>query len=114
MCGIAGILGDNAKSNTIDNMLTVQHHRGPDYTGKWLESGIALGHNRLSIIDLSNSANQPFFDKTKRYVIVFNGEIYNYIELKEKLKSSYEFQTAGDTEVLLAAFIFWGKDYSYS
>ena len=110
MCGIAGIIGENAKSNTIDNMLTVQHHRGPDYTGRWLESGIALGHNRLSIIDLSNSANQPFFDKTKRYVIVFNGEIYNYIELKEKLKSSYEFQTAGDTEVLLAAFIFWGKD----
>ncbi len=110
MCGIAGILGKNAKSNMIDNMLMVQHHRGPDYKGKWLEEGVALGHNRLSIIDLSNSANQPFSDKTKRYTIVFNGEIYNYIELRKKLKSSYKFQTTSDTEVLLAAFIYWGKD----
>ena len=110
MCGIAGILGENAKSNIIDNMLMVQHHRGPDYKGKWLEDGVALGHNRLSIIDLSNSANQPFSDNTKRYTIVFNGEIYNYIELRKKLKSSYKFQTSSDTEVLLAAFIFWGKD----
>ena len=110
MCGIAGILGKNAKSNVIDDMLMVQHHRGPDYKGKWLEEGVALGHNRLSIIDLSNNANQPFSDKTKRYTVVFNGEIYNYIELRKKLKSSYEFQTSSDTEVLLAAFIFWGKD----
>ncbi|MDB2488955.1 asparagine synthase (glutamine-hydrolyzing) [Gammaproteobacteria bacterium] len=110
MCGIAGILGKDAKSNVIDDMLMVQHHRGPDFTDKWLEEDVALGHNRLSIIDLSNSANQPFFDKTKRYVIVFNGEIYNYIELRKKLKSSYNFQTTSDTEVLLAAFIFWGKD----
>tara|TARA_B100000925_G_scaffold273621_1_gene238446 strand:+ start:450 stop:2153 length:1704 start_codon:yes stop_codon:yes gene_type:complete len=110
MCGIAGILGKNAKSNLIDDMLMVQHHRGPDYKGKWLEEGVALGHNRLSIIDLSNSANQPFSDRTKRYSIVFNGEIYNYIELREKLKSSYNFQTNSDTEVLLAAYIFWGKD----
>ena len=110
MCGIAGILGENAKSNVIDDMLMVQHHRGPDYKGKWHEDGVALGHNRLSIIDLSNSANQPFSDNTKRYTIVFNGEIYNYIELRKKLKSSYKFQTSSDTEVLLAAFIFWGKD----
>ena len=110
MCGIAGILGKDAKSNVIDDMLMVQHHRGPDFTDKWLEEDVALGHNRLSIIDLSNSANQPFFDKTKRYAIVFNGEIYNYIELRKKLKSSYNFQTTSDTEVLLAAFIFWGKD----
>ena len=110
MCGIAGILGKKAKSNVIDDMLMVQHHRGPDFTDKWLEEDVALGHNRLSIIDLSNSANQPFFDKTKRYTIVFNGEIYNYIELREKLKSSYNFRTTSDTEVLLAAFIFWGKD----
>ena len=52
MCGIAGILGENAKSNVIDDMLMVQHHRGPDYKGKWLENDVALGHNRLSIIDL--------------------------------------------------------------
>ena len=110
MCGIAGILGKDAKSNVIDDMLIVQHHRGPDFTDKWLEEGVALGHNRLSIIDLSNSANQPFFDETKRYTIVFNGEIYNYIELRKKLESSYNFQTTSDTEVLLAAFIFWGKD----
>lgn len=110
MCGIAGILGKDAKPNVIDDMLMVQHHRGPDFTGKWLEEGVAIGHNRLSIIDLSNSANQPFFDETNRYAIVFNGEIYNYIELRKKLESSYSFRTTSDTEVLLAAFIFWGKD----
>ena len=112
MCGIAGILGKDAKSNVIDDMLMVQHHRGPDFTGKWLEEGVALGHNRLSIIDLSNNANQPFFDETKRYAIVFNGEIYNYIELRKKLESSYSFRTTSDTEVLLLHLFFGAKTVS--
>ena len=90
-------------------MLMVQHHRGPDFTGKWLEEGVALGHNRLSIIDLSNNANQPFFDETKRYAIVFNGEIYNYIELRKKLESSYSFRTTSDTRSVTCCIYFLGQ-----
>ena len=66
--------------------------------------------NRLSIIDLSEEANQPFIDNSMRYVLVFNGEIYNYIELKEELVPEYDFKTNSDTEVLLAAYIKWGDN----
>lgn len=108
MCGIAGII-DNYKEHQINAMLTSQHHRGPDATLKYLDSNVAaLGHNRLAIIDLSEQANQPFLDPSGRYVLVFNGEIYNYIELKEILKQEFSFKTSSDTEVLLAAYLKWG------
>ena len=85
-------------------------HRGPDADGFYIEEErIALGHRRLSIIDLSTSANQPFEDSSGRYVLVFNGEIYNYQEVK-RLLPEYPFSTTSDTEVLLAAYIKWGKD----
>lgn len=111
MCGIAGILGkrSNNKIDSLDRMLKVQHHRGPDNSQKWISSEIILGHNRLSIIDLNQSANQPMISNCGRFVIVFNGEIYNYIEIKDKLKSIYSFNTNSDTEVLLAAYINWDK-----
>lgn len=108
MCGIAGILG-NYNSDQFDAMLLSQHHRGPDATGKHNDEGVALGHNRLAIIDLSEQANQPFTDNSGRFIVVFNGEIYNYIELKSELQSQYDFKTQSDTEVLLAAFIIYGK-----
>jgi len=109
MCGIAGIIGEY-KEEQLDKMLLSQNHRGPDATAKYLDSGFcALGHNRLAIIDLSSEANQPFLDYSGRYSIVFNGEIYNYIEIKATLKSQYSFKTESDTEVLLAAFIIYGK-----
>ena len=86
MCGIAGIIGD-FDAYQLDAMLLSQHHRGPDATGKYIDEGFAaLGHNRLAIIDLSPQSNQPFLDPSGRYVLVFNGEIYNYIELKTELK----------------------------
>lgn len=108
MCGIAGIIGDY-KTQQLDAMLLSQHHRGPDATGKYYDADFAaLGHNRLSIIDLSVQANQPFLDPSGRYVLVFNGEIYNYIELKASLQKQYTFKTESDTEVLLAAFIIYG------
>ena len=110
MCGIVGILGADASENKLDKMLFAQRHRGPDYTGKYLNEGVALGHNRLAIIDLSAQANQPFYSEDQRYCIVFNGEIYNYIELKESLAAHYNFKTHSDTEVLLAAYLYWGKD----
>lgn len=111
MCGIAGIIGNNANKATLSRMLDSQKHRGPDALGEYFDDGFAaLGHNRLSIIDLSECANQPFFDVSQRYAMVFNGEIYNYIELREKLKDQYTFTTQSDTEVLIAAYIAWGKD----
>lgn len=106
MCGIVGIIGSEANQQSIDNMLKVQHHRGPDFTDSYVENNkIALGHNRLAIIDLSADANQPMTDASGRYVIVFNGEIYNYLELKKELQHKYNFKTHSDTEVLLAAYL---------
>lgn len=93
-------------------MLERQAHRGPDHTGMYNlsnQQGI-LGHNRLSIIDLHAASNQPFISPEGRYVLVFNGEIYNYLELRAVLEPTYKFRTHSDTEVLLYAFIHWGRD----
>jgi asparagine synthase (glutamine-hydrolysing) len=110
MCGIAGIIGA-FETYQLDAMLLSQHHRGPDATGKYEDENFAaLGHNRLAIIDLSPQSNQPFLDPSSRYVLVFNGEIYNYIELKSELKGHYAFKTDSDTEVLLAAFLAYGHE----
>lgn len=110
MCGIAGIIGKHASENTLADMLRAQSHRGPDAEGKFFDPGFAaIGHNRLAIIDLSANANQPFFDASGRFALIFNGEIYNYIELREALSPHYDFTTQSDTEVLLAAWIIWGK-----
>lgn len=111
MCGIAGLIGTGNYKFQLENMLQSQQHRGPDFTGSFFDKGyVALGHNRLSIIDLSSTANQPFTDTSGRYHIVFNGEIYNYLELKASLKNDYDFKTSSDTEVLLAMYIKHGKD----
>ena len=111
MCGIAGIIGPEPSEAELQNMLQTQQHRGPDHTGSYFDPGYAaLGHNRLSIIDLSPEANEPFVDNSGRYYLSFNGEIYNYKELREELKGSYDFKTASDTEVLLAAYIKWEKN----
>src|SRR5690554_2942325 len=111
MCGIAGIIGKNAYEEELQIMLEEQAHRGPDHTGSYIDKGfVAIGHNRLSIIDLSSAANEPFQDNSGRYFLTFNGEIYNYKELREELKGFYHFRTASDTEVLLAAYIQWGKE----
>ena len=91
----------------IKGMTDALAHRGPDSEGFYLEGPLAFGHRRLSIIDLSDAANQPFIDNSGRYIIVFNGEIYNYAEIKPLL-SEYQFRTHGDTEVILAGFIKWG------
>lgn len=111
MCGIAGIIGSSKNITDLKGMLAGQRHRGPDHTGIYEDKDHALlGHNRLSIIDLSEDAHQPFTDNTGRYHLTFNGEIYNYVELKRELKSFYQFKTSSDTEVLIAAFIKWGKN----
>lgn len=104
MCGIAGIVGNNPENRLVlARMLEKQKHRGPDSQGVWSGEDVSLGHNRLSILDLSEAANQPMISDCGRFVIVFNGEIYNYLELKQSL--DYPFKTKSDTEVLLAMYI---------
>ncbi|MDP3726504.1 MAG: asparagine synthetase B, partial [bacterium] len=111
MCAILGIIGKLPEKEVIIKARDTMTHRGPDDAGLYYSSqeGVALGHRRLSIIDLSTDGRQPFFSHDGRYVIVFNGEIYNYVELKKELENFYEFKTQTDTEVLLAAYIKWGN-----
>jgi asparagine synthase (glutamine-hydrolysing) len=109
MCGIAGIVGEGDERK-LQQMLQVQRHRGPDATSAYADAGYCrLGHNRLAIIDLSNEGNQPMSDASGRLTIVLNGEIYNYLELKNEL-SEYRFRSQSDTEVLLAAYLKWGRE----
>jgi len=113
MCGIAGIIGLGNKDqagNLIKQMTQKMAHRGPDADGHFVDEGIALGHRRLSIIDLNPESNQPFLDNSGNYAMVFNGEIYNYLEVKKEL-SDYDFKTKSDTEVVLAAYIKWGAQF---
>lgn len=112
MCGIAGIIRLNKKAvetEEIESMLKIIKHRGPDDEGLFIKENVGLGHVRLSIIDLSSAGHQPMFSNENRYTIIFNGEIYNYLELKEELKDSYVFKTKTDTEVILAAYSKWGE-----
>ena len=109
MCGITGIHGkaDGSAWATAHRMTEALSHRGPDAEGHWTdERQVVLGHRRLSILDTSDTANQPMISWCGRYVIAFNGEVYNYRELKEEL--DYPFKTTGDTEVVLAALREWG------
>ena len=114
MCGIAGIISTQhqfVNESKLQKMTDTLIHRGPDAQGFWMNStkNIGFAHRRLSIIDLTTNSNQPF---TYQYLrIVFNGEIYNYLELKEFLhQKGFSFSTQSDTEVILAAYIFWGKE----
>lgn len=111
MCGINGIVGLENKTRGEDLMRRMNiaiAHRGPDAEGIYADENIVLGHRRLAIIDLSDDGKQPFISADGRYILVFNGEIYNYRELKSELKN-YSFRTQTDTEVILAAFLEWGK-----
>lgn len=114
MCGICGIIRfDNkpVQETPIREMMRIMKHRGPDDEGVFLENNTGLGFVRLSILDLSMAGHQPMFSPDNKYVIVFNGEIYNYIELREELqKEGVIFTTKTDTEVLLNAYIQWGQD----
>lgn len=107
MCGINGFNFENKE--LIDRMNLANKHRGPDGSAVYIKDGVSLGHNRLSIIDLSTTADQPMVSASGRYVIVFNGEIYNFQELKQELYP-YPFKTTGDTEVILAAYERYGLD----
>jgi asparagine synthase (glutamine-hydrolysing) len=113
MCGIAGIINfDNSgvEKASIQNMMLKMKHRGPDDEGTFFQDNIGLGFVRLSIIDLSSLGHQPMVSSDGRYTIVFNGEIYNYLELREELMNEgCVFVSKTDTEVLLNAYIKWGE-----
>ena len=111
MCGIAGFISqDKNKAEIIKKMTDKIIHRGPDAEGFYNDEEIALGHRRLSIIDL-NGGSQPMFNENKDLVVIFNGEIYNYLELKAELKKhKHKFMTNSDTEVLLHGYEEWGDN----
>jgi asparagine synthase (glutamine-hydrolysing) len=114
MCGITGIYHYNSSETTsrelLKKMTDCLCHRGPDDSGYFVDKTIGLGHRRLSIIDLS-TGNQPMYSADKTIALVFNGEIYNYVELKKELETlNHKFVTNSDTEVIIHAYEQWGKD----
>jgi asparagine synthase (glutamine-hydrolysing) len=116
MCGIVGILsaGSLVASDTqarVGAMAGTLRHRGPDAIGEFVDDRLAFGHCRLSIIDLSDAGRQPMHSDDGRHVIIYNGEVYNYLELRAELeRQGLRFHTATDTEVVLAAYRTWGAD----
>ena len=116
MCGIFGWVSfDTALSyENIDAArvsVRSMEHRGPDNQGEWLDPNVYMGHRRLSIIDLSADAHQPFMSVDERHILSFNGAIYNYVELREALKhQGVVFKSVSDTETMLAALATWGYD----
>jgi asparagine synthase (glutamine-hydrolysing) len=113
MCGIVGYISeDNLKDlelNTV-HMLDAISHRGPDDSGIWIDSksGVSLGHRRLSVLETSQAGHQPMVSNCGRYVIVFNGEIYNHLSLRDKLDVNFEWKGGSDTETLLESISKWG------
>lgn len=109
MCGICGIVGEQIGKNKANQTLKLIAHRGPDASDFYLKDDLFLGHARLAIIDLSQGANQPMRSADGRYIIVYNGEIYNFQELKKQLTAvGISFRTSSDTEVIVNGFSYWG------
>ena len=112
MCGIAGFIHrDNRPADPVvlQQMTDAIAHRGPDGEGQWCEGAVGLGHRRLAILDLSAAAQQPMISADQRYVLVYNGEIYNFAELRGALQQEgYQFRSRSDTEVVLYALAAWG------
>ena len=115
MCGLAAVISRSSAEkakHTVETMLAAEVHRGPDSSGSWAaelrDQAVSIGLRRLRILDLSVEADQPMVSRDGRYALVFNGEIYNYLELRQELEAEgTSFRTSGDTEVLLEALIRW-------
>jgi asparagine synthase (glutamine-hydrolysing) len=114
MCGILGLIDPiGIELEEFNSLRDRMFYRGPDDAGTWKNDSatVFLGHRRLSILDLSPSGHQPMVSDCGRYVIVFNGEVYNYLELKVELEQlGHHFKGSGDTEVVLMAYRQWGDD----
>lgn len=117
MCGICGYINtdkEKASKDILRNMTDAIAHRGPDGEGQFVHNNVALGHRRLAILDLTNMASQPMISEDKNYILTYNGEVYNFRELrKDLIARGYSFSSTGDTEVLLKAYMEWGKDCLY-
>lgn len=110
MCGIFGAINIKLNQDKAMYCLNQIEHRGPDGYGLWQKDGVTLGHRRLAILDLSENGKQPMSYANERYWLVFNGEIYNFIEIRNELEAKgYHFVSDTDTEVILAAYIEWGE-----
>ena len=107
MCGIAGFTG-KGDDHVLKNMISAIRHRGPDARITFHDKDVSLAHARLSILDLRQEGNQPMFSSDRQLSIVFNGEIYNYLQLKKELSAKYSFKTTTDTEVLLYLYKEYG------
>ena len=118
MCGIAGFYSSAKHSfsgDTLGKMTNILSHRGPDAEGFYFDEYIGLGHRRLSIIDLSAEANQPLYSQNEQYVIIYNGEVYNYKEIATEIQkfhnTNFHFKTTSDTEIILEAFSIWKEKF---
>ena len=109
MCGIIGAIGNVGDNGR--NAMSLIMHRGPDSSGYFSQANLFLGHTRLAIQDLSENANQPMFSTDGRFVIIFNGEIYNHYEIRSSLTSEFEFRSSGDTETILNGYIKFGINF---
>jgi len=112
MCGITGLInldGEPVSSSVLQKMTDEIAHRGPDGEGHWIEGNVGLGHRRLAIIDLSPAGHQPMISTDHRYVLSYNGEIYNFSELRTELeREGFRFRSKTDSEVVLCALVHWG------
>lgn len=110
MCGVFGYIGNITRTHAA-KCLDLLEHRGPDGSGIWQGAGITLGHRRLSILDVSENGTQPMSFADERYWITFNGEVYNFVELRKELEQhGYSFKSDTDTEVILGAYVKWGAE----
>jgi asparagine synthase (glutamine-hydrolysing) len=113
MCGVVGFISKEPKKSILESMLEIQSYRGPDDRGLYIDNkfGLHLGHNRLSIQDISADGHQPFISDCGKYIIVFNGEVYNFKSIRAELKAiGYNFVSNSDTEVILYSYKEWGID----
>jgi asparagine synthase (glutamine-hydrolysing) len=114
MCGITGLIylnGDSVSPIILKKMMDVIAHRGPDGEGQWIEGNVGIGHRRLAIIDLSPAGHQPMISADHRFILSYNGEIYNYCEIRAELEAlGYWFRSRTDSEVVLNALAQWGAD----
>lgn len=113
MCGIGGVVqlnGQPVSESVLRSMASLLGHRGPDGQDVFTDGAVGLAHSRLAIFDLSDRGVQPMSFLNERYWITYNGEIYNFLEIRETLEKKYKFASDTDTEVILAAFSEWGVD----